>query len=135
MRGWWPPCSDDPVSSSVVTGALVAGHDHVNMEGGVIQPVSIKVNLKQAGGRYPLTKEMSIPTLALYRTVVLSVARLECPPLCRDSHPPQLSEPPVSPTSVSTARQCDVLNQTMHKGLAPLRNCLFPSRVGELCAD
>ena len=46
MRGWWPPCSDDPVSSSVVTGALVAGHDHVNMEGGVIQPVSVKVNLK-----------------------------------------------------------------------------------------
>ena len=27
-------------------------------------------------------KEMSIPTLALQRTVVLSVAHLECPPLC-----------------------------------------------------
>ena len=66
-------------------------------------------------------KEMSIPTLALHRTVVLSVAQLECPPLCRDSHPPQLSEPPVSPTSVSAARQCDVLNQTTHMGFEPWR--------------
>ena len=61
---------------------------HVKMEGGVMQPgkptaASAKVNLK-----YPRIKEMSIPTLALQRTVVLSVTQLECPPLCRDSHPP-----------------------------------------------
>ena len=59
-------------------------------------------------------KEMNIPTLALHRTVVLSVTQLECPPLCRDSHPPQLFETPDPPTSVSAARQCDVLDQTTH---------------------
>ena len=75
-------------------------------------------------------KEMSIPTLALHRTVVVSVLQLNCPPLCRDSHPPQLSEPPVSPTTVSAARQCDVLNHTAHIHekafkLDACTNCLF----------
>ena len=45
-------------------------------DGGRREAVSVKVNLKQAGGRYPLMKEISIPTLALHRTVVLSVAQL-----------------------------------------------------------
>ena len=66
---WGPPCSDDPVSNSAVTGALVAGRAVTKRRRvkrhsrDIPQAVSVKVDIEQAGGRCPHKKEMSVSKL------------------------------------------------------------------------
>ena len=59
---WGPPCSDDPFSNSVVTGALVAGRAVTSPDATGITPVASvkKQDVKIAGGRSPRKKEKCI---------------------------------------------------------------------------
>ena len=69
---WGPPCSDDPVSNSAVDrgpGRWPRGPEKA--EGEETQPgyppaVSVKVDIEQAGGRFPHKKEMSVSKLTLH---------------------------------------------------------------------